>query len=154
MKLSDKSTGLLKQFLQRNGVSDHEMSEAKAVGQCKVPKKYYYGFAIFKVSVPPRISVSHEIMECHKKLPITSYRHDILDKINSNRVIIISGDTGSGKTTQVPQYILEDHCLRNEPCRIVCTQPRRIAAVSMADRVAYERSEEVGYSGKKTWLNV
>lgn len=57
---------------------------------------------------------------------------------------MISGDTGSGKTTQVPQYIMEMSSERKEPIRIICTQPRRIAAMSVAERVASERDERLG----------
>lgn len=146
--MSTESSNAVKQFLLDNSVSDREMSEAQELGKNRKPKKYHYAFAIFKLSVPPRISISYDIIDTHVKLPITNYRDEIMDVINKNPVVVIAGDTGSGKTTQVPQYILDDCTSKNEPCRIICTQPRRIAAVSMADRVAYERSEDVGTSGK------
>lgn len=60
------------------------------------------------------------------------------------QVFIVNGETGSGKTTQVPQYILNDATRRNKPCRIIVTQPRRVAAVSVAHRVAEERGEPLG----------
>uniref|UniRef100_A0A8C5HZZ1 RNA helicase n=1 Tax=Gouania willdenowi TaxID=441366 RepID=A0A8C5HZZ1_GOUWI len=56
------------------------------------------------------------------------------------------GETGCGKTTQVTQFILDDHIERDvgSTCRVVCTQPRRISAISVAERVAAERAESVG----------
>jgi ATP-dependent RNA helicase A len=61
-------------------------------------------------------------------------------------VIIVRGATGCGKTTQIPQYILESYLssTRGAFCNIIVTQPRRISAVSVAERLAYERNEELG----------
>ena len=59
---------------------------------------------------------------------------------------LITGDTGSGKTTQVPQFILENAYDTRTPVRIVCAEPRRIAAVSVAERVSHERNEKPGGS--------
>jgi len=55
---------------------------------------------------------------------------------------------GCGKTTQVPQFILDDAISRGEGslCRIICTQPRRISAITIAQRVAEERNESLGKS--------
>lgn len=53
---------------------------------------------------------------------------------------------GSGKTTQVPQYILEQCAYTNKPCRIICTQPRRLAATSIATRISEERNDSLGKS--------
>ncbi|CAF1436498.1 unnamed protein product, partial [Didymodactylos carnosus] len=63
----------------------------------------------------------------------------ILNTISMNGVTIIQGNTGSGKSTQIPQYILNDCVERGEPCSIVVTQPRRIAAVSLCSHVSSER---------------
>ena len=61
---------------------------------------------------------------------------------------MVSGETGCGKTTQLPQYILESEIEmgRGAACNIICTQPRRISAVSVAERVASERGEDIGES--------
>lgn len=96
LELTNESTTVIRQFLQQNRISDREMSEAQELGLSKIPKKYYYAFAIFKLSIPPRITISHDIVETHVKLPITNYRQHIVDMINNNKVIVIAGDTGSG----------------------------------------------------------
>lgn len=62
------------------------------------------------------------------------------------QVIVISGETGCGKTTQLPQYILESEIEsgRGAFCNIICTQPRRISAMTVAERVSTERGENLG----------
>ncbi|ORY01710.1 P-loop containing nucleoside triphosphate hydrolase protein, partial [Basidiobolus meristosporus CBS 931.73] len=81
-------------------------------------------------------------------LPVYSHYTEILKAISENQVSIISGGTGTGKTTQVPQYIIADFL--NKPRgsaavpNVIVTQPRRIAAVSVAQRVAAERNETIG----------
>ena len=75
-----------------------------------------------------------------KNLPIYSFKNEIMENIDKNRVIIISGNTGCGKSTQVPQYIYHS----NKKNTILMTQPRRIAAVSISKRLAEEMGEKVG----------
>lgn len=80
------------------------------------------------------------IREQRKSLPIFSMKNDILEAVAQNPVVVVSGETGSGKTTQLPLYLLES-MIKNEgasECNIICTQPRRIAAISVAERVHYE----------------
>ncbi len=80
------------------------------------------------------------------KLPTLEYKERILRAVNDNSIVLVTGQTGCGKTTQVPQYILDDAIKNNQFCNVVVTQPRRIAAVSLAARVAAERNEELGES--------
>uniref|UniRef100_A0A182NP96 Probable ATP-dependent RNA helicase spindle-E n=1 Tax=Anopheles dirus TaxID=7168 RepID=A0A182NP96_9DIPT len=77
-------------------------------------------------------------------LSIHASKESIVQAIRNNPVVVLQGMTGCGKTTQVPQYLLEDAFHRKEWCNIVVTQPRRIAATSIARRVAEERSCELG----------
>ncbi|MDW7772591.1 MAG: ATP-dependent RNA helicase HrpA [Desulfobulbaceae bacterium] len=79
------------------------------------------------------------------ELPISDLKNTIVEAIDAHRVLIIAGDTGSGKTTQIPKMCLEAG--RGSNRLIGCTQPRRIAAVSVARRVAEEirDDESVGY---------
>ena len=69
-------------------------------------------------------------------------RDDLLTVIRDNRIVIIVGETGSGKTTQLTQYLYESGYSRNGI--IGCTQPRRVAAVSVAKRVAEEMGTQLG----------
>ncbi|KAG1700906.1 ATP-dependent RNA helicase TDRD9 [Nymphon striatum] len=77
-------------------------------------------------------------------LPITRHKDKITNMIDAYQVVVIQGSTGCGKTTQVPQYILDYHAERKKYCNIVVTQPRRIAAISIASRVCQERGWSVG----------
>lgn len=81
-------------------------------------------------------------------LPVFSMKNEIMNAINENPIVIIRGNTGCGKTTQVCQFILDDYIASSQGayCNIVVTQPRRISAVSVADRVASERCEALGLS--------
>ncbi|XP_075723023.1 tudor domain containing 9 protein spindle E isoform X2 [Rhipicephalus microplus] len=77
-------------------------------------------------------------------LPIMECKEDILRMIETYSVVVIRGTTGCGKTTQVPQFVL-DHCASmGTHCNIVVTQPRRIAAISVAHRVCQERHWTLG----------
>lgn len=92
-----------------------------------------------------------ELRSKKEALPMTQYRDKVISHIGNNQYSVIVGATGSGKTTQVPQILLEDAITkhRGAACNVICTQPRRIAATSVAQRVADERNENlqdtVGY---------
>eukprot|EP00123_Amoebidium_parasiticum_P011338 comp20659_c0_seq1/m.26808 comp20659_c0_seq1/g.26808 ORF comp20659_c0_seq1/g.26808 comp20659_c0_seq1/m.26808 type:complete len:700 (-) comp20659_c0_seq1:147-2246(-) len=90
----------------------------------------------------------YEILEKRKKLPVWEQKEDFIKKMRANQSLVLVGETGSGKTTQIAQW-----CIDISPERkgmVACTQPRRVAAMSVAARVAQELDvvlgEEVGYS--------
>lgn len=83
------------------------------------------------------------IEDTRKSLPIYSFREQLLDAISKYQVLIIVGETGSGKTTQIPQYLHEAGYTKNG-LKVGCTQPRRVAAMSVAARVAEEMGVKVG----------
>ncbi|SPN97699.1 probable pre-mRNA splicing protein PRP2 [Cephalotrichum gorgonifer] len=89
------------------------------------------------------------IQDTRKSLPIYAYRDDFLAAMEAHQILIIVGETGSGKTTQLPQYLHEAGYTKNG-MKVGCTQPRRVAAMSVAARVAEEVGvkvgREVGYS--------
>lgn len=80
----------------------------------------------------------------NEKLPIAERRQDIVKRISHNQFCIILGGTGCGKTTQVPQYILDSYMEQRQYCNIIVTQPRRLAAMSVARRVCDERNWKLG----------
>lgn len=91
------------------------------------------------------------MIDYRKQLPAWQMRDEILNAIENSKVVVISGETGCGKSTQVPQFIL-DQWLNNynnngadkKHVEIICTQPRRISAIGVAERVSDERVERVG----------
>ncbi|CAH1431364.1 unnamed protein product [Lactuca virosa] len=86
------------------------------------------------------------MQQLRKNLPAYKERNTILNAISQNQVVIISGETGCGKTTQIPQFILESEIdsFRGATCSIICTQPRRISTMSVSERIATERGEKLG----------
>ncbi|XP_047330338.1 DExH-box ATP-dependent RNA helicase DExH1 isoform X2 [Impatiens glandulifera] len=81
-----------------------------------------------------------------EKLPAFKMKSEFLRAVSENQVLVVSGETGCGKTTQLPQFILEEEIssLRGADCSIMCTQPRRISAISVAARISAERGESLG----------
>ncbi|EGB11602.1 hypothetical protein AURANDRAFT_6240, partial [Aureococcus anophagefferens] len=79
-----------------------------------------------------------------EKLPAAAARDEILGLLREFQVLLIEGGTGCGKTTQVPQFLLDDARARGVGAKVVVAQPRRLAAVGVSARVADERGEDVG----------
>merc|ERR1719461_2556911 len=92
------------------------------------------------------------ILVGRKKLPVWDQKDDFMELVRKNRIIVLVGETGSGKTTQIPQFLLESgiHSFGPPLKAVACTQPRRVAAMSVAKRVAEEMDvvlgQEVGYT--------
>lgn len=90
-----------------------------------------------------------KMMPGRMNLPIWNFKEDILDTLDTHQAIIICSETGSGKSTQIPSYILEHEMLNRRPCKVYVTEPRRISAISLARRV----SEELGESKNDVGTN-
>lgn len=85
------------------------------------------------------------VLPSRTRLPAFDAQQLIQDTVNANRICLISGATGSGKTTQSPQFVLDNAMKAGDTtCNIIVTQPRRLAAIGVATRVAEERAERLG----------
>lgn len=93
-----------------------------------------------------RKKLASKLLETRKTLQIYKSRHELMEHVLSNKVTVLIGETGSGKSTQLPQFLLES----SPDEKIAITQPRRVAAISLAKRVSEEYGctlgKEVGYT--------
>ncbi|XP_049593845.1 ATP-dependent RNA helicase DHX29 [Syngnathus scovelli] len=88
-----------------------------------------------------------------EQLPVFQQRQRVLEALQRHRVVVVAGETGSGKSTQIPQFLLDELLLSGEaarPCNIVVTQPRRISAMSLACRVSQELGCQDGPGSKSS----
>nr|XP_014276577.1 ATP-dependent RNA helicase DHX36-like isoform X2 [Halyomorpha halys] len=105
----------------------------------------------YKEELRDKYTYSHDFkhyLSVREKLPAFKKKKVIIDELEKTNKLLISGETGCGKTTQVAQFLLEHEIVSNRgsTCCILCTQPRRISAISVAERVAIERGERLGES--------
>ncbi|KAG7397023.1 ATPdependent RNA helicase [Phytophthora boehmeriae] len=86
-----------------------------------------------------------QMLAARAKLPAGKEEAQVIQCVQNNQVVLVCGATGCGKTTQIPQFILDEYINRGAggECNIICTQPRRIAAIGVATRVAQERCEDI-----------
>lgn len=92
------------------------------------------------------------MLKARNTLPIASFKNEILRTLDSSQVLVFSGETGCGKSTQLPSYILENELSQGRLCKIVVTEPRRISAISLAQRVSAELGDAPGTMGSKSSL--
>ncbi|CAD5124250.1 DgyrCDS12547 [Dimorphilus gyrociliatus] len=108
------------------GLTDEKIKEFKQI------LLYYVDFC-----QKAKFAKVQKLREDQRNLPIFAYKEKILEEIKQNQVVVVAGDTGCGKSTQIPQYLLEAGY-----SNIACTQPRRIACISLSKRVGYETFNE------------
>ncbi len=78
----------------------------------------------------------------YPELPVVEHREEFFELLEKHQVIIVKADTGSGKSTQLPKFLLEWFCHAESPFKIGVTEPRRLAAISIADRLREELKDE------------
>ncbi|KAG5190042.1 P-loop containing nucleoside triphosphate hydrolase protein [Tribonema minus] len=107
-----------------------------------------------KARPSPRLPRQHQ--EVRRQLPVFQHRDNIVTAVKTHRTVVLVGETGSGKSTQIPQYLYDAGLASKHkgssgngtlsPRTICCTQPRRVAAITVAKRVAEEMGSELGHT--------
>ncbi|XP_056139933.1 probable ATP-dependent RNA helicase DHX34 [Lampris incognitus] len=123
---------------ERLGRSEHRQSSSgpgsREIADCRLAFLHFLDFCQ-KQSFGKLAKLRRE----QKNLPIYQYRDRIVELVRRHPVVVVAGDTGCGKSTQVPQYLLSSGF-----SHIACTQPRRIACISLAKRVSFESLNQYG----------
>lgn len=134
------------QFVMENTMSGEQLSARDRLIMQQVEEAQKRGmlFALASISIYSSRSTAKTIEDTRKSLPVYQFRDDILAAVKEHQVLIVVAETGSGKTTQLPQYLHEAGYTEGG-MKIGCTQPRRVAAMSVAARVAEEMGTKVGY---------
>ncbi|RMZ54673.1 hypothetical protein APUTEX25_003051, partial [Auxenochlorella protothecoides] len=147
------SASVLQLYVTIVAYSGHAVTEGDRISIAEQLKEFQHSEET-EYKFPPGLS-NHDRAVVHaecKKYGFTSKSYGkgdnravtLLAAVAAHRVVLVSGETGCGKTTQVPQYLLEDAWAAGRGCHVLCTQPRRISAVSCAERIAAERGEAPG----------
>jgi pre-mRNA-splicing factor ATP-dependent RNA helicase DHX15/PRP43 len=120
------------------------------VGSPKKHTRHSLGDELNRWTGQPYSAHYFNLLETRRALPVYQFKEELLKVFAEHQVVVVEGETGSGKTTQIPQFLLASDVVIPGKTAIACTQPRRVAATSIAERVAEEMDvplgEEVGYT--------
>lgn len=121
----------------RNAADSGEDSGIERGGRPVNGPEYYQRIWYEKCSTPR----FQTMLQSRMQLPMWAFREQVLEAVDREQVVIVCGETGCGKSTQVPSFLLEHQLAQGKPCKIYCTEPRRISAISLARRVSEELGE-------------
>ena len=110
--------------------------------------------------LPRSVRRPRQHQECRRELPVFKQRDAIIAAVKAHQTVVLVGETGSGKSTQIPQYLYDAGFTQPQrtggkqqrghssstPMTICCTQPRRVAAITVAKRVAEEMGTDLGHT--------
>ncbi|XP_041367761.1 probable ATP-dependent RNA helicase DHX34 [Gigantopelta aegis] len=134
MSLVSKNVDL---FLKKGRLVDYDVDKALTRERVTQFRNIFLHYLDFQQK--QKLNKIKKIQKDQRNLPIFQYKQMIVGMIRRHQIVVVAGDTGCGKSTQVPQYLLEGG-FEN----IACTQPRRIACISLSKRVGYETLHEYG----------
>jgi ATP-dependent RNA helicase DHX29 len=135
--------GAFKGRAQARTTNDTEDSGHDQAKRASGDPEYYQNIWFQKCSSPRY----NHMLQSRMQLPMWQFRQQVVDTVEREQVVIICGETGCGKSTQVPSFLLEHQLSQGRPCKIYCTEPRRISAISLARRVSEELGENKGDLG-------
>lgn len=141
----EEEDGVLLQgaFRGRNARNGAESVDATAEKRASGGPEYYQSIWQKKSSTPRY----QKMLQSRMHLPMWHFRQQVVETVEQEQVVIICGETGCGKSTQVPSFLLEHQLSQGKPCKVYCTEPRRISAISLARRVSEELGEGKGDIG-------
>lgn len=125
------------QFIKKGRLIDADIDRELTINRVKQFRNILLHYVDFLQK--QKFAKLKKIRQDQENLPIFQYKKVITDMVKEHNVVVVAGDTGCGKSTQVPQYLLESGFTN-----IACTQPRRIACISLSKRVGYETLQEYG----------
>ncbi|KAI0146271.1 helicase associated domain-containing protein [Xylariaceae sp. FL1272] len=131
------STAFRGRGAQRAAKDGSDDSATDRAGGSGLPPEYYHKIWYDKCTTPR----FQEMLQKRMQLPMWDFRQQVLETVEREQVVIVCGETGCGKSTQVPSFLLEHQLSQGRPCKIYCTEPRRISAISLARRVSEELGE-------------
>nr|KMM65618.1 ATP-dependent RNA helicase A [Coccidioides posadasii RMSCC 3488] len=135
---ADEDVVLIENFKRRNGNARARQEEnLQPKFSSSQPSKYYQNLWKDRSST----DLFAKMMKTRTNLPIWPFKEQIIEMISANQTLIICSETGSGKSTQIPSFILENELTAGRHCKIYVTEPRRISAISLAKRVSAELGE-------------
>ncbi|KAH8887822.1 P-loop containing nucleoside triphosphate hydrolase protein [Thozetella sp. PMI_491] len=135
--------GAFKGKVQAKSANDSDHSDHERAKRQQGGPEYYQNIWHQKSSTPR----FQQMLQSRMQLPMWHFRQAVVDAVDREQVVIICGETGCGKSTQVPSFLLEHQLAQGKPCKIYCTEPRRISALSLAKRVSEELGEGRGDLG-------
>ncbi|KAI2002831.1 hypothetical protein LOZ39_006536 [Ophidiomyces ophidiicola] len=135
--LADEDIVLTENFKQRNGLGTPLSEKNLQYFNSPPSSEYYQALWTDRSST----AAYKQMQVTRMTLPIWQFKPQILETLEKNRTLIICSETGSGKSTQIPSFILENELLFGRSCKVYVTEPRRISAISLAKRVSEELGE-------------
>lgn len=127
----------------RSGNDNRDEAGLEAAKRLSGGPEYYQNIWSRKSSTPRY----QAMLQSRMQLPMWNFKQQVTDAVDREQVVIICGETGCGKSTQTPAFLLEHQLSQGKPCKIYCTEPRRISAISLAKRVSEELGENRGDVG-------